>query len=87
MLLWMAFTILFKVLSVYCVISDFVLTEEELEKLRILEEEEANRKTLEEKIRDFESTLRKGQGDMREYAHLERGFVNYAMFSPPSYVL
>ena len=58
------------------------------QKLKILEEE-VNRKSLDEERRYFEGSLRKGYDNdkMREYAHLERGFVNYVMYCPPSYVL
>ena len=55
-------------------------------KLKILEEE-GNRKSLDEERRYFESTLRKEYDNTREYAQLERGFFNYAMYCPPSYVL
>ena len=59
---------------------------EELENnlIKTPEKEETDEKSFEESLIYFQKILRKGKS---EFTHLERGFINYAIFSPPNYVL
>ena len=59
---------------------------EELENslIKTAEKDETDEISFEESLRYFEKILRKGKS---EFIHLEKGFNNYAIFTPPNYVL
>ena len=69
----------------------FIFSDKELDDdlaiFKISDKDEKVEITDEEKMKHFENILRKRQGKVGFHTYLEKGFNNYAPYSPPNYCL